>query len=301
MLFLSGTRENRMKYEGSIYRPPSEANSLILQVAVGCSYNRCTFCHSFQGKSFRIKSFEEIKEDIDEAAGYGKIPRIFLADGDALIIPQPELVQILSYLKLKIRGLERVGIYANAVDVLKKDVEELKELKKLGLGILYLGLESGNAEVLKRIRKNATAEQMIRAAQRVKEAGILLSVTVLLGVGGIELSQAHAEDTGKVLSKMDPEFVGALSLMVVPGTPTADDVDSGKLVLPNPFELIRELGVMIANCQFTECFFASNHASNYLPLRIRMPQEKEKALSLIREVLQKSDPALLRPEYMRAL
>jgi radical SAM superfamily enzyme YgiQ (UPF0313 family) len=301
MLFLSGTRENRMKYEGSIYRPPSEANSLILQVAVGCSYNRCTFCHSFQGKSFRIKSFEEIKEDIDEAAGYGKIPRIFLADGDALIIPQPELVQILSYLKLKIRGLERVGIYANAVDVLKKDVEELKELKKLGLGILYLGLESGNAEVLKRIRKNATAEQMIRAAQRVKEAGILLSVTVLLGVGGIELSQAHAEDTGKVLSKMDPEFVGALSLMVVPGTPMADDVDSGKLVLPNPFELIRELGVMIANCQFTECFFASNHASNYLPLRIRMPQEKEKALSLIREVLQKSDPALLRPEYMRAL
>jgi radical SAM superfamily enzyme YgiQ (UPF0313 family) len=290
-----------MKYEGSIYRPPSEANSLILQVAVGCSYNRCTFCHSFQGKSFRIKSFEEIKEDIDEAAGYGKIPRIFLADGDALIIPQPELVQILSYLKLKIRGLERVGIYANAVDVLKKDVEELKELKKLGLGILYLGLESGNAEVLKRIRKNATAEQMIRAAQRVKEAGILLSVTVLLGVGGIELSQAHAEDTGKVLSKMDPEFVGALSLMVVPGTPMADDVDSGKLVLPNPFELIRELGVMIANCQFTECFFASNHASNYLPLRIRMPQEKEKALSLIREVLQKSDPALLRPEYMRAL
>jgi radical SAM superfamily enzyme YgiQ (UPF0313 family) len=301
MLFLSGTRESRMKYEGSIYRPPSEANSLILQVAVGCSYNRCTFCHSFQGKSFRIKSFEEIKEDIDEAAGYGKIPRIFLADGDALIIPQPELVQILSYLKLKIRGLERVGIYANAVDVLKKDVEELKELKKLGLGILYLGLESGNAEVLKRIRKNATAEQMLRAAQRVKEAGILLSVTVLLGVGGIELSQAHAEDTGKVLSKMDPEFVGALSLMVVPGTPMADDVDSGKLVLPNPFELIRELGVMIANCQFTECFFASNHASNYLPLRIRMPQEKEKALSLIREVLQKSDPALLRPEYMRAL
>jgi radical SAM superfamily enzyme YgiQ (UPF0313 family) len=290
-----------MKYEGSIYRPPSEANSLILQVAVGCSYNRCTFCHSFQGKSFRIKSFEEIKEDIDEAAGYGKVPRVFLADGDALIIPQPELVQILSYLKLKIRGLERVGIYANAVDVLKKDVEELKELKRLGLGIVYLGLESGNAEVLKRIKKNATAEQMIRAAQRVRESGLLLSVTVLLGVGGIELSHAHAEDTGKVLSKMDPEFVGALSLMVVPGTPMAREVDSGKLVLPNPFELIRELGVMIANCQFTECFFASNHASNYLPLRIRMPQEKEKALSLIRDVLQKSDPALLRPEYMRAL
>jgi radical SAM superfamily enzyme YgiQ (UPF0313 family) len=290
-----------MKYEGSIYRPPSEANSLILQVAVGCSYNRCTFCHSFQHKEFRIKSFEEIKEDIDEASGYGPIPRIFLADGDALIIPQKDLVQILSYLKLKIRGLERVGIYANAVDVLKKDPDELKELRGLGLGILYLGLESGNAEVLKRIRKNATAEQMIRAAKRVKEAGILLSVTVLLGIGGVELSQAHAEDTGKVLSQMDPDYVGALSLMIVPGTPIDEELRSGRLVLPTPFELIRELGTMLANCEFTNCFFASNHASNYLPLRIRMPEEKKRALQLIREVLQRKDPELLRPEYMRAL
>jgi radical SAM superfamily enzyme YgiQ (UPF0313 family) len=290
-----------MKYEGAIYRPPSEANSLILQVAVGCSYNRCTFCHSFQGKEFRIKSLEEIKEDIDEASVYGPIPRVFLADGDALIIPQKDLVGILSYLKLKIRGLERVGIYANAVDVLKKSPDELRELKSLGLGIIYLGLESGNAEVLKRIRKNATAEQMVRAAKRVKESGILLSVTVLLGIGGVEMSHAHAEDTGKVLSEMDPEYVGALSLMIVPGTPIDEELRTGKLVLPTPFELIRELGTMIANCQFTNCFFASNHASNYLPLRVRMPAEKERALQLIREVLQQKDPELLRPEYMRAL
>jgi radical SAM superfamily enzyme YgiQ (UPF0313 family) len=290
-----------MKYEGMIYRPPSEADSLILQVAVGCSYNRCTFCHSFQGKEFRIKSFEEIREDIDEAAAYGRISRVFLADGDALMLPQKDLLQILSYLKLKIRGLERVGVYANAVDILKKDVEELKELMSLGLGIIYLGLESGNREVLKRIKKNATAEQMIRAGKRVKEAGILLSVTVLLGIGGVELSQAHAEDTGKVLSEMDPEYVGALSLIIVPGTPIAEELETGKLILPTPFELIRELGTMIANCRFTNCFFASNHASNYLPLRIRMPGEKEKALQLIQAVLQKKDPELLRPEYMRAL
>lgn len=290
-----------MKYEGSIYRPPSEADSLILQVAVGCSYNGCTFCHSFQGKKFRIKGFEEIKEDIDEASTYGFIPRVFLADGDALIIPQNELVRILSYLKEKIHGLERVGIYANAVDVLKKSVEELKELKRLGLGIVYLGLESGNPEILKRIRKNASADQMVRAAKRVKEAGILLSVTVLLGIGGVELSQAHAEDTGRILSQMDPEFVGALSLMIVPGTPIHEELRSGKLVLPTPFELIRELGTMIANCHFTNCFFASNHASNYLPLRIRMPKEKEPALRLIQEVLEQKNPDLLRPEYMRAL
>jgi radical SAM superfamily enzyme YgiQ (UPF0313 family) len=290
-----------MKYEGMIYRPPSEANSLILQVTVGCSYNRCTFCHSFQGKSFRIKSFEEIKEDVDEIGSYGTIPRVFLADGDALIIAQKDLVRILSYLKLKIKGLERVGIYANAVDVLKKDTDELKELKALGLGIIYLGLESGNPEVLKRIRKNATVEQMIRAAKRVREAGILLSITVLLGIGGVEMSQSHAEDTGKVLSKMDPDYVGALSLMVVPGTPIAEELESGKLVLPSPFDLIRELETMIVNCQFTNCFFASNHASNYLPLRIRMPEEKERALRLIREILKRKDPELLRPEYMRAL
>jgi radical SAM superfamily enzyme YgiQ (UPF0313 family) len=290
-----------MKYEGMIYRPPSEANSLILQVAIGCSYNGCTFCHSFQEKSFRIKSFEEIKEDIDEISPYGPIPRVFLADGDALIIPQTDLVRILSYLKERIQGLERVGIYANAVDVLKKNVDELKELKKLGLGIIYLGLESGNPEVLKRIKKNATAAQMIRAAKRVKEAGILLSVTVLLGIGGVELSQQHAENTGRVLSEMDPEYVGALSLIIVPGTPIDQELASGKLVLPTPFELIRELGTMIANCHFTNCFFASNHASNYLPLRIRMPAEKEKALELIRQVLKRKDPELLRPEYMRAL
>jgi len=290
-----------MKYEGAIYRPPSEADSLILQVAVGCSYNRCTFCHSFQHKEFRIKTFEEIKEDIDEASGYGLIPRVFLADGDALILPQKDLVRILSYLKLKLRGLERVGIYANAVDVLKKDQDELKELKDLGLGIIYLGLESGNSEVLKRIRKNATVEQMVHAAKRVKGAGILLSVTVLLGIGGVELSQAHADDTGKVLSQMDPDFVGALSLMIVPGTPIDEELRSGRLVLPTPFELIRELETMIANCELTNCFFASNHASNYLPLRIRMPEEKKRALQLIKEVLQRKDPELLRPEYMRAL
>ena len=284
-----------------IYGPPSEAKSLILQVTIGCSYNRCTFCHSFQGKKFRIKSFEEIKADIDEVSGYGSIPRIFLADGDALIIPQKDLVRILSYLKRSVKGLERIGIYANAVDILKKDTNELKELKDLGLGIIYLGLESGNPDVLKRIRKNATVDQMIRAAKRVKEAGILLSVTVLLGIGGVEMSHEHAEDTGKVLSKMDPEFVGALSLMVVPGTPIDEEIRTGRLVLPNPFELIGELGTMIANCQLTECFFASNHASNYLPLRIRMPAEKEKALKLIQGVLEKNDPVLLRPEYMRAL
>jgi len=289
-----------MKYEGMIFRPPSEADSLILQVTVGCSYNRCTFCGAYQGKRFRIKSFEEIKEDVDEVSPY-KIRRVFLADGDALSIPQKGLLQILSYLKARLKGLERAGVYANAKDILRKDVEELKALRDLGLEILYLGLESGDPEVLKRIKKNATVDQLIRAGKRVKESKILLSVTVILGVGGVEGSQAHAAETGKVLSAMDPDYVGALSLMIVPGTPIAKEIETGNLVLPTPFGLIQELETMITNCQFTHCFFASNHASNYLPLRIQMPEQKEEALRRIQGVLQRKDPDLLRPEYLRAL
>jgi len=289
-----------LKYDGMIFRPPSEADSLILQVTVGCSYNRCTFCGAYQGKRFRIKHFEEIKEDIDEASLY-KIRRVFLADGDALAIPQEKLLQILSYLKEKLKGLERVGIYANAKDILRKDVKELKALKELGLGIIYLGLESGDPEVLNRIKKNATVEQLIGAGKRVKESGILLSVTVILGLGGVEGSQRHAVETGKVLSEMDPDYVGALSLMIVPGTPIEKEIEAGRLVLPTPFGLIQELEMMIRNSQFTRCFFASNHASNYLPLRIRLPEQKEEALKRIREVLKKKDPDLLRPEYLRAL
>ena len=289
-----------MKYEGMIFRPPSEADSLILQVTVGCSYNRCTFCAAYQGKRFRIKSFEEIKRDIDEVSPY-KIRRVFLADGDALSIPQKGLLQILSYLKARLKGLERVGIYANAKDILRKNVEELRALNDLGLGILYLGLESGDPEVLERIKKNATVDQLILAGKRVKESGILLSVTVILGIGGVEGSQRHAAETGKVLSEMDPDYVGALSLMIVPGTPIAKEIKTGNLSLPTPFGLIQELETMITHCQFTHCFFASNHASNYLPLRIQMPEQKEEALKRIREVLQRKDPDLLRPEHLRAL
>jgi len=283
-----------------IFRPPSEAESLILQVTVGCSYNRCTFCGAYREKTFRVKRFEEIKEDIDEASDY-PIRRVFLADGDALILPQKELIRILSYLKTALRGLERVGIYANAKDILRKSAEELKTLKESGLGIIYLGLESGDPEVLKRIKKNATVGQMIHATRRVKESGILLSVTVILGLGGVEGSQTHAQETGKVLSEMDPDYVGALSLMIVPGTPIAHEIETGELILPTPFRLIQELETMIENSHMTHCFFASNHASNYLPLRIQLPEEKEEALRRIREVLKRKDPALLRPEYLRAL
>lgn len=290
-----------MKYEGTIYRPPSEADSLILQITVGCSHNRCTFCPSYKEKRFRIKTFEEIKEDIDEAAQSGwAVERIFLADGDSLIIPQAKLMEIMNYLFEKFPRLRRVGIYANAKGIMRKKAEELRELKEAGLGIIYLGVESGDQVVLDRVRKGTTYERLVQAGRKVKEAGIKLSVTVLLGIGGRERSKEHAVATGKILTDMDPNYVGALSLIIVPGTPLDDEIAQGKFVLPTPFELIEELRAMIAHTDMHGLFF-SNHASNYLPIKARMPKDKEATLKLIDDVLAKRDPALLRPEYFRAL
>lgn len=290
-----------MKYEGIIIRPPSEAESLILQITVGCSHNRCTFCPTYKAKRLRIKTFEEIKDAIDEAAQCGwAIERVFLADGDALIVPQPRLMEIMSYLKEKLPRLRRVGIYANAKAILKKTQEELRELKEAGLGIIYLGVESGDQVVLERVKKGTTYEKLLQAGRMVKEAGIKLSVTVLLGIGGRERSREHAVATGRILTEMDPNYVGALSVMIVPGTPLYEEQAQGRFVLPGPFEMIEELRTMIAQTDMHGLFF-SNHASNYLALKVRMPKDKGDALRLIDEVLAKRDPALLRPDFIRAL
>jgi radical SAM superfamily enzyme YgiQ (UPF0313 family) len=290
-----------MKYEGIIIRPPSEAESLILQITVGCSHNRCTFCPTYKAQRFRIKSFEEIKEDIDEAAQFGwAIERVFLADGDALIVPQPRLMEIMDYLKGKLPRLRRAGIYANAKGVLKKTQDELRELKEVGLGIIYLGVESGDQVVLERVRKGTTYEKLLQAGRMVKEAGIKLSVTVLLGIGGKERSREHAVATGRILTEMNPNYVGALSVMILPGTPLYEEQAQGRFVLPAPFEMIEELRTMIAQTDMHGLFF-SNHASNYLALKARMPKDKGDVLRLIDEVLARRDPALLRPDYFRAL
>jgi radical SAM superfamily enzyme YgiQ (UPF0313 family) len=291
-----------MKYEGMIYRPPSEAYSLILQVTVGCSHNRCTFCGSFKDKKFRVKSFEEIKEDVEEARAYERhVRKVFLADGDALIIPQKRLVPIVELIRQSFPRLERIGIYGNAKSILKKSVDQLKDLKEMGVGIIYLGVESGDQVTLDRVCKGTTLDKMALAAARVKEAGITLSVTVLLGLGGIERSEIHAEETGKFLSRIDPEYVGALSLIVVPGTPLAEEIERGTFRVPSPYKLLEELAIMIRHTNVTHTFFASNHASNYLPIKVWLPEDKERALRAIAHVLNRKDPSMLRPESSRAL
>ena len=291
-----------MKYEGRIIRPPSEARSLLLQATVGCSHNRCTFCAAYKQKRFRIKTSEEIEEDIREAgATLRSVERVFLCDGDALIIPQRRLLEVLQSIREHIHGVQGVGTYANAKSILRKNREDLAELRAAGLQIVYLGVETGSEEVLQRIRKGATYEKIVEAGRRVKQAGIKLSVTALLGIGGVELSEEHARATARILTDLDPEYAGMLTVMVVPGTPLYENFRSGAFVLPGTFDLLRELRIIIAASSFTDCFFTSNHASNYLPVRARLPGDQKKVLALLDGVIHKERRDLLRPEYLRGL
>lgn len=243
----------------------------------------------------------EIREDLEDARRMGRWRRVFLADGDALCIPQPRLLEILDAVREFIPSVERVGIYASAHDILHKSTADLEELKKRKLHIVYLGVETGDPELLQRIEKGATYDQMVQASRRVKEAGISLSVTVLLGIGGLEGSERHAKGTARILTDIDPDYVGALSVILVPGTPLHEDYLAGRFQLPDPFGLIQELRIMIAESRFTHCVFRSNHASNYLPVRGTLPKDRENILAAIDDVLRSRDKRQLRPEFLRAL
>ena len=289
-----------MHYEGTIIRPPSEANSILLQVTVGCSRNKCTFCGTYAGERFRIKPDSIIMQDIAFAAQYCKRQRrMFLCDGDALIVPQKRLLKILQEIKAQLPWVTRVGAYANAKSLKMKSIDELNTLRENGLGILYMGLETGDDVTLKNINKGAASDTMIAMGQKAREAGFKLSITILLGIAGRERSQIHARETGRVLSAIDPEYVGALSLMLIPGTPLFDDHDAGKFELIEPPEMLAELRTMIASTNLSRGLFHANHASNYLPIRARLPRDKEATLHLIDQSLE--GKVGLKPEYLRAL
>jgi len=289
-----------MHYEGNIIRPPSEANSILLQVTVGCSRNKCTFCGTYRGERFRIKPDRIIMEDIAFAAQYCRRQRrVFLCDGDALIIPQKRLLEILQAIRNQLPWVTRVGAYANSKSLKMKTAEELDALNANGLGILYLGLETGDDVTLKKINKGADSRQMIAMGQKARAAGMKLSVTVLLGIAGRQRSRIHAEETGRVLSAIDPDYVGALSLMLIPGTPLFDDYQSGEFTLIDPEEMLVELRTMIASTNLSKGLFHANHASNYLPIRARLPRDKEATLNLIDRAL--AGQVALKPEWLRAL
>jgi radical SAM superfamily enzyme YgiQ (UPF0313 family) len=289
-----------MHYEGNCIRPPSEAYSILLQVTVGCSHNKCTFCGTYKGKRFRIKEDRIILSDILFASKYMKRQdRVFLMDGDALIIPQQRLMWILDRIREHLPWVRRVGAYANAKSIKMKSPEELIQLRKNGLGILYLGVETGDAELLKEIRKGTSAEHLINMGRKIRDAGIKLSVTVLLGIAGRERSLEHARATGELLSAMDPNYVGALTVMLIPGTRLHEDFTSGKFELPDERGFLLELREMIAHTNLSRGLFFSNHASNYLPVKARLPKGKQQALDQIDGALR--GEIGLRPEWMRAL
>lgn len=289
--------------ETIVIRPPSEAGSFLLPVTVGCSHAGCTFCGMFDRFRFRIIDLKDIMSYIDViAARYReRVRRVFLENGDALIAPQENLVEVLKHLRNSFPNMERVGTYATPKSALIKTVEELQTLQKLGLTIAYLGVESGDREVLKRVNKGASYEEIVEAGQKLKQGGIKVSATVILGLGGPELSERHAVATGKILSEIDPDYAGALTLMLVPESILEKEWKEGRFQLITPFQSLVELKLIVENLEVTDCFFTSNHASNYLPIRAQLPQQKAEVLKLISDVLEKHDLSLLKPEAFRAL
>ena len=289
-----------MHYEGNIIRPPSEANSILLQITVGCSRNKCTFCGAYKGERFRIKPDSIIMADVAFAATHCRRQRrIFLCDGDGLIVPQKILLNILQEIKRQLPWVTRVGAYANCKSLKMKTLDELKALKAHGLGILYMGLETGDDVTLKKINKGATSEGMIQMGKKARAAGIKLSITVLLGIAGKSRSNIHARETGRVLTAIDPEYVGALTLMLIPGTLLYQDYRDGKFFLLEPDDMLNELKTMIEATELSKGLFHANHASNYLPIKARFPKDKAKTLNLIDNALAgKTD---LKPEFLRAL
>jgi len=289
-----------MHYEGRIIRPPSEAYSILIQATVGCSHNKCTFCGAYKGIRFNIKSDEILFQDIEYASRhFTHVRRVFICDGDALIMSQDRLLRMMREIRLKLPWVTRVGLYANTKSIDRKSDADLRALKEHGLGIVYMGLESGDDVTLARVRKGATAEKMVTMARKVRDAGIKLSLTVLLGLAGPDRSEIHAVETGRVLNQIDPEFVGALSLMMIPGTPLFEDCRAGRFELIAPEMMLRELRRMIAATDMSRGLFHANHASNYLPIKARMPKDKDGTLRLIDQAL--AGRIGLKPEWMRAL
>jgi len=289
-----------VRYEGPVYRPPSEAASYLLHVTYGCSHNLCGFCAMYRHKRFRVRPLDEVLEDVTAAArALPATDRVFLLDGDALTLAPDRLLPVLEALRRAFPRLRRVGAYSNASSVASKDDADLARLRDAGLGILYFGLESGDDETLRRIEKGATAGEIVDAVRRAQGAGIKASVMGLLGIAGRERWREHADATARAASAMSPRFLSFLTATPVEGTPFHDEVAAGRVTLPAPSQTIEELKAILSGLSCEGTVFRSNHASNYLPLAGRLPQDRER---LLREVdLALAGATGLEPEWLRGL
>ncbi len=289
-----------MRYEGKIYRPPSEANSYILQATIGCSWNRCTYCDMYREKQYRQRDMAQVLEDIELAGStHAHYEKVFVADGDALIMDLASWTQILQALKAAFPSLRRVSCYAMASNILEKSEAELAELKKQGLDLLYIGPESGDDQTLKRIAKGSTAAEHVTAAQKAKAAGMAMSVIFLLGAGGTERSSEHAAASAELASAMNPEYLAALTLSVIPDTPMARMVQKRKFELPDAMTLLQELRIFVSAAAPRDSLFRTNHASNYLAIGGRLPRDRQGIVDTIDQAL--AGDIALRPDYFRGL
>ena len=285
-----------------VIRPPSEADSYILQVTYGCSHNDCAFCGTYLDKPFQVRASAEVRQDIQLAGQHApNTRRVFLADGNALVLSNHRLIAILDSLGEAFPALQRVGAYANAQDMLRKSPAELAELREKGLRILYLGLESGSDSVLQRIGKGASSQEMVAGVQKAQAAGIRVSAIGLLGIGGPELSREHAEATGRVVSAMDPRYLSMLTLMLVPGTRLHQQYQNGQFQMMEPEAMLVELRQVIRHLEgLSGCIFRTNHASNYVPLAGTLPKDKSRLLATLDVALERG-PEAMRPEAWRGL
>lgn len=292
-----------MRYRGAVIRPPSEADSLIVQVTYGCSNNTCDFCGTYLDKPFAVRPFDEVVDDVTglPVTVRQRVRRVFLADGDAMALGTRKLDQILDLLHRALPNLERVSSYANARNLLSKPVHELASLRERGLELLYLGIESGDEQTLADVHKGITVAEQIEGCRRATDAGMRLSVTAILGLAGRERSLQHAAATGDVLSTIDPAFIGLLTLMLTPGTAMERKVAAGQVVLPDSLGMLRELREIVAHLDVSDCLFRCNHASNYLPIGGRLPGDKEAILTTLDKVLDAPAAVRLRPESWRQL
>ena len=289
-----------LAYDPPVFRPPSEADSLILQVTLGCSHNRCAFCSMYRTKRFRAKSLADIREEIADARRKLSpgVRRVFLADGDAMCLSSARLTEILDELVGAFPDLRRVGIYANARDLLRKTPEELASLRARRLSVIYLGLESGDDFTLRAIEKGATAGEMIEAVRRVQAAGVSASVMALVGLAGRERSLEHARRTAEAINRMEPAYTALLTYTPTPGSPLADRVACGTFELPGPLESLVEIRELVSGLE-CETWFTCNHASNYLPMKGRLPGARAGILRALDAALAGRLP--LKPEGLRGL
>jgi len=290
-----------MEYVGRIYRPPSEANSYILQATIGCSWNHCTYCDMYRDKQFKVRELSATLQDITLAGqAYGAyVDKVFVADGDALVMETEHWLELLRALRAAFPRLRRVSAYATARNLLEKPADELKQLSDAGLSLLYIGPESGDDETLKRIAKGGSFAEHVAAADKAHAAGMKLSAIFLLGAGGLDRSAEHAEASARLATAMNPRFLSCLTLTVVPGTPMAKLEETGRFELPDIRGLLTELRTFVAGAAPDDAIFRTNHASNYLPLEGRLPRDRDRIVEALDAALQ--GRLSLRPEWARGL